>query len=59
MTLGSSFYGVMQLLRAMLHPTKPSEGLFETRWMILRIEVRGGEVPLGSLELSIPNVVTL
>lgn len=57
MTLGSSFYTVLQLLRAMLNPTQPGEGLFETRWLILRISPRGQDIPMGSLELVVPNIV--
>lgn len=57
MTLGSSFYAVLQLLRAMLHPTEPGEGLFETRWLILRVSPRRQDVPIGSLELTVPNII--
>ncbi|KAL8636392.1 MAG: hypothetical protein Q9228_006206 [Teloschistes exilis] len=57
MTLGSSFYAILQLLRAMLNPTQPGEGLLETRWLILRISPRGQDVPMGSLELVVPNIV--
>lgn len=52
MTLGSSFYGVSELMQSMLRPHFPGEGFFETNWMISRLGTAGYDVPMGYIAIS-------
>lgn len=52
MTLGSSFYGVWELMQSMLSPHHPGEGFFETNWMISRLGTAGYDVPMGYIAIS-------
>lgn len=52
MTLGSSFYGVYQILRTILHPEDPADGCFESKWRISnRALAPGRELTMGYLNL--------
>lgn len=52
MTLGSSFYGVWELMRSMLRPHQQGDGFFETKWMISKTGTRGRNIPMGYIAIS-------
>ena len=52
MTLGTSFYGVWELVGSMLHPVHQGDGFFETNWMISKKGVVGRIVPMGYIAIA-------
>lgn len=52
MTLGTSFYGVWELMQSMLHPVHQGGGFFETNWMISKKGVLGRNIPMGYIVIS-------
>ncbi len=55
MTLGSSFYGVWELMQSMLYLHHPGDGFFETKWMISKMGFGGRNVPMGYIAISNAN----
>lgn len=59
MTLGSSLYGVSEVIDAMLDPQLPGDGVFEGRWVVVNMKPEPGhQMQLGMLSL-VKRITTL